>query len=132
MDNDAYELLKEISNESLKEASYGGLRTLLRYDSNFAEFSERNYRIDKFKTEHNYFLTSHERYIHLMGFIDALMYLNRHFYLDFNPSPFMPDEDYEEELTAEEEAYLNKLEEQQERERHAILSCISYLEFGET
>jgi len=71
-----YKLLQEMSQFSFEEC-YAGLNLLLYTDKNFKEFMERKYRLNAYKEEGEFYMTANERNFHLIGFIDAIIYLSR-------------------------------------------------------
>ena len=52
-----------------------GLKYTLDFNHDFEKYVEKNYRINQFKENGDLFMTSNEKYFHLIGFIDALSWL---------------------------------------------------------
>jgi len=69
-----YKLLQEISQFSFEEC-YAGLNLLLYTDKNFKAFVEREYRLNAYKEDGEFYMTANERFFHLIGFIDAVIFL---------------------------------------------------------
>ncbi len=59
------------------EETHAGLYTLLTSDKNFANHVERKYRLKQYEQEGEFFMTANERWFHLIGFIDALIWFYR-------------------------------------------------------
>lgn len=76
MNTQAYNLLKEMVAFSFEEC-HAGLDLLLYNDENFAGFVERKYRLKQYAQEGEFYMTANERSFHLMGFINAIIYLER-------------------------------------------------------
>ena len=76
MKPDGYTQLQKIAQFSFEEC-YAGLNLLLYTDKNFSKFMERNYRLKQYYEEGDFFMTANERNFHLIGFINAIIYLER-------------------------------------------------------
>ena len=75
-----YETLKEVAQFSFEEC-YAGLNTLLYNEPNFKAFVERKYRLKAYNEEGEFFMTANERFFHTIGFIDAVIWLERSGYI---------------------------------------------------
>lgn len=76
MKSKAYNLLQKMSQFSFEEC-YAGLNLLLYTDKNFKAFVERKYRLNAYKEDGEFYMTANERFFHLIGFIDAVIFLER-------------------------------------------------------
>ena len=76
MNKQLYALLQDMSQFSFEEC-YAGLNLLLYTDKNFKAFVERKYRLNAYKEEGEFYMTSNEKFFHLIGFIDAVIFLER-------------------------------------------------------
>ena len=75
-----YETLKEVAQFSSEEC-YAGLNTLLHNKPNFKAFVERKYRLKTYKEEGEFFMTANDWFFHTIGFIDAVIWLERSGYI---------------------------------------------------
>lgn len=75
-----YETLKEVAQFSFEEC-YAGLNTLLYNEPNFIAFVERKYRLKAYKEEGEFYMTANEHFFHTIGFIDAVIWLERSGYI---------------------------------------------------
>lgn len=75
-----YETLRKVAQFSFEEC-YAGLNTLLYNEPNFKSFVERKYRLKSYKEEGEFFMTANERFFHTIGFIDAVIWLERSGYI---------------------------------------------------
>lgn len=71
-----YSLLKDMSQFSFEEC-FAGLNLLLYTDKNFSKYMERKYRLKQYFEEGEFYMTANERNFHLIGFINAIIYLER-------------------------------------------------------
>lgn len=76
MKTKAYRLLQKMAMLSFEEC-YAGLNLLLYTDKNFKAFMERKYRLEQYAEQGEFYMTANERFFHLIGFIDAVVYLER-------------------------------------------------------
>ena len=76
MKPDLYKTLKDYACQSFKE-THAGLYTLLTSVKNFANHMERKYRLKQHEQEGEFFMTANERWFHLIGFNDALIWFYR-------------------------------------------------------
>lgn len=75
-----YETLRDVAQFSFEEC-YAGLNTLLYNEPNFRAFVERKYRLKSYKEEGEFYMTANERFFHTIGFIDAVLWLERSGYI---------------------------------------------------
>ena len=75
-----YKTLQHISQFSFEEC-YAGLNILLYNDPNFKSCVERNYRLKVYASEGEFYMTANERFFHTIGFVDAVIWLERSGYL---------------------------------------------------
>ena len=94
MREELYSTLQKIADDAMHN-TYAGLHTLLRSDEDFHKKIERSYRLKSFNENHDFYLTASERQIHLMGFIDAVIWFSRSGYFGRDDSNDCEDEDYE-------------------------------------
>ena len=73
MKPEQYKALKAIAYQSF-ESPQAGLHTLVKSDENFVRFVERRSRLKYYEQGGDFFMTANEKYFHLIGFIDALLY----------------------------------------------------------
>nr|WP_300848799.1 hypothetical protein [uncultured Acetatifactor sp.] len=59
------------------EETHAGLYTLLTSVKNFANHMERKYRLKQHEQEGEFFMTANERWFHLIGFVNALIWFYR-------------------------------------------------------
>lgn len=71
-----YKILQHIAAFSFEEC-YAGLNILLYNDSNFKPFVERSYRLQVYDSEGEFYMTTNERFFHTIGFIDAIIWMER-------------------------------------------------------
>ncbi|WP_317855998.1 hypothetical protein [Chakrabartyella piscis] len=76
MNRERYEDLRELAHCSYEDC-YAGVKVLLASDPHFKKFMERKYRLAHYYETGDLFLTANERYFHLIGFIDAIIHLER-------------------------------------------------------
>lgn len=76
MKPEQYKALKAIAYQSF-ESPQAGLHTLVKSDNNFVRFVERRSRLKYYEQGGDFFMTANEKYFHLIGFIDALIYFYR-------------------------------------------------------
>lgn len=76
MKPDLYKALKNYAHECFEE-THAGLYTLIHSDKNFVDHVEKKYRLNQYQQEGNFFMTANERWFHLIGFIDALIWFYR-------------------------------------------------------
>lgn len=132
MKKDFLNVLRTVSNDSFREAAYGGLRTMIASDPHFVKFCEKNYRFKTYNDTKEFYLTQHESNMHLIGFIDALIYLCRAGYLDLNSSftdEICSVDGEDDELDLE---YATQLEEKEKQILNAINACIAFIETNDT
>ena len=126
MNKDAFKTLREVAAYSFSNP-YAGLRTMLRADNQFAKYVEKNYRIKKFNEEHNFFMTRNEIDFHLIGFMDAILWLSRSNMLRNSDDKTADDDDIDFELSEEELESIKR----SEMEKKAVWSYIISYETGE-
>lgn len=117
------------------EETHAGLYTLLTSVKNFANHVERKYRLKQYEQEGEFFMTANERWFHLIGFIDALIWSYRGNLLK-NPDTLQQEladtycsdkEPLDENDTADYKAALESMEKE-----HAMPGdCIICYECGE-
>ena len=73
MKPDLYKVLKGYAYQSFEE-THAGLYTLINSDKNFLNHVEIKYRLKQYQQKGNFFMTANERWFHLIGFIDALIW----------------------------------------------------------
>ena len=61
-----------------------GLRYTMDFNQDFEKYVEKNYRINQLRENGSLFMTSNEKYFHLIGFIDALSWLTNQGLVDMN------------------------------------------------
>lgn len=134
MNKDTYKTLQSISNESFEEC-YAGLKIALANDRHFKTFMERRYRLKAYEEQHDFYMTANERNFHMIGFLDALIWMERSGMIIWNQT-VPPEENSENENdcepeTEEEHAYMESLKEKAVKERRAIESLVASFETGE-
>ena len=127
MREDIYNTLQKIAHDAMHN-TYAGLYTMLRSDESFPSRIERNYRLKSFDENHDFYLTASEKQIHLMGFIDAIIWLERSGY--FGNHSVEADEDDEEPQEPETE-HEQKRAIEAAKEQEAINNLIICFETGE-
>ena len=125
MREDIYNTLQNIAHDAMHNA-YAGLYTMLRSDKSFSSRIERNYRLKSFYENHDFYLTANERQIHLMGFIDAIIWLERSGYFASEHNDDCEDENYEPETDYERKRAIEAA-----KEHEAINNVIISFETGE-
>lgn len=129
MNGEWYEDLRELAHCSYEDC-YVGVKVLLTSDPHFKKFMERKYRLAHYYETGDLFLTANERYFHLIGFIDAIIYLERSSKFCWKNN-LEPQDDVDEPEDEEERLYLEKLQKIDDRNNEAINSLIRYVECGE-
>lgn len=76
MNKESFKVLENIAASGF-ENSHAGLHTILRTNEQFEKYVERNYRVKKFKEIVEFFMTRNESCFHLIGFMDAIIWLSR-------------------------------------------------------
>ena len=76
MKAELYDELRKYVYESF-ETTHAGLNTLLKSDENFSNYVERQYRLQQYKQTGDFYMTSNEKWFHLIGFIDAIICFER-------------------------------------------------------
>ena len=69
----------------------------------FAEYVDKNYRVSEYEVNQEFFMTSNERYFHLIGFMVAIIWLHRtNFFkneeVDDENFEFVPENDHEKAI----------------------------------
>lgn len=124
MNKESFKILENVAASSF-ESCHAGLHTMLRTNEQFEKYVERNYRVKKFKETVEFFMTRNELYFHLIGFMDAIIWLSRAKYLSNsgNETDMAVDEPQDdEEIEAVERAI---------KEKNAIKNLIICYETGE-
>lgn len=88
---------------------------------------ERNYRVQVYERENDFYLTSNERNFHLIGFMDAIICLERMGMILWNPLDRAAIEGEDEEPDEED----LECEERFNRECEAMKKLVWYVETGE-
>lgn len=134
MNMENYDNLKDLVARCYEE-SHAGLKTLLKSDPNFKSYMERKYRLNAYQENGELFMTANERYFHLIGFIDAIIYFERAHQI---PWMYLLEADSEDDsdtewdgMTAEDFAEIEKQHQAGEKERKAINSAAACFETGE-
>lgn len=91
LDKETLEEIKKIAQHSFDEW-HAGLNAMLNNHDHFAEYVDKNYRVSKYDVNQEFFMTSNERYFHLIGFMDAIVWFHR---TNFFKQVQVDDEDYE-------------------------------------
>lgn len=106
MERSTFDILENLAARSFEDCQ-AGLLTLLRNNDSFPKFMERKYRLKAFNETHDFYMTSNERYFHLIGFIDAVIWLERSGYIcsdhQDDKEECIPDDEYEASLIAQED-----------------------------
>lgn len=134
MKPDLYKALKSYAYQSFEE-THAGLYTLINSDKNFLNHLERKYRLKQYQQEGDFFMTANERWFHLIGFIDALIWFYRGNLLkdpetlkqELIYAYYGGDESPDEEDIADYQTALEILE----REQAMLGDCIMCYECGE-
>ena len=71
-----YKVLRALAKSSFEDC-YHGLNIALESDPQFKKYMERNYRVQVYERENDFYLTANERNFHLIGFMDAIICLER-------------------------------------------------------
>lgn len=101
LEKDALLKLRDIAQFSFNEW-HAGLNALLNTHEHFTEYVDRNYRVLEYEVNRKFFMTSNERYFHLIGFMDAIIWLHRTNF--FSPTnidddlEFIPKNDLEKSI----------------------------------
>lgn len=132
MNGETYETLQSIAKGSFEEC-YAGLKIALANDRHFKAFMERRYRLKVYEEQHDFYMTANERNFHMIGFLDAVIWMERSGMILWNQT-VPPAKDFEDECepeTEEERAYMESLQKKAVKERCAIESLIVSFETGE-
>ena len=132
MNKEAYKILKNIAANSFSNVNYIGLRTMLQTDEHFEKYMERNYRIKAFSKEHDFYMTRNELDFHFIGFLDALLWLNRSNMLKPSNVQIADDEDYNDSADAGFDEEDSSINEEPDEEEKAVWKYIIYCETGES
>lgn len=118
--------------QSSFEGAYRGLNIALESNENFRKYMERPYRLKVYERELDFFMTANERNFHLVGFLDAIICLERMGLITWNPEnwPKVVGED-DEELDEEDRAELLEYEKRFQMECDALKYLVVYVETGE-
>lgn len=118
--------------QSSFEGAYRGLNIALESNENFRKYMERPYRLKVYERELDFFMTANERNFHLVGFLDAIICLERMGLITWNPEnwPKVVGED-DEELDEEDRAELLEHEKRFQMECDALKHLVVYVETGE-
>ena len=132
MNKNAFKVLEEIAAKSFSNP-YAGLHTILQMNKQFAKHVERNYRIKKFHDEHIFSMTQNEREFHLMGFMNAIIWLSRSNMLKRTDDRVVDDDHFDLEICDDLELDEEELKiiEKSEIEEKAIWNFINCYETGE-
>ena len=108
---------------------------MLNSDENFRNHVERKYRLNQYQKEGEFFMTANERWFHLIGFIDALIWFNRgNLFKDVVTLQQELTNTYYgdgESLDEEDIADYNAALESMKIEQAMLGDCIMCFEFGE-
>lgn len=96
MEREAFEVLADIAM-SFFDNYHAGLNAFLSTDKKFKKYFEYNERIPAFKKTGEFFISQNERNFHLIGFMDAILWLGRSGYLDFSALTEAAKPDFEED-----------------------------------
>ena len=97
MENEDFEIISTIAISQFDE-DYFGLQFFLNSGNNMKKYFEQNYRIADYKKTGYLPISQNERNFHLIGFIDALAWLNSQGFINLPPE----DDNSEEEPLAQE------------------------------
>lgn len=119
--------------QSSFEGAYRGLNIALESNENFRKYMERPYRLKVYERELDFFMTANERNFHLVGFLDAIIRLERMGLITWNPENCSKVEEEKdgEELDEEERAELLEHEKRFQIECDALKHLVVYVETGE-
>ncbi|ADU27214.1 hypothetical protein [Ethanoligenens harbinense] len=134
MNRETYKTMQSIAKESFEEC-YAGLKIALANDRHFKAFMERRYRLKSYEEQHDFYMTANERNFHMIGFLDAVIWMEHSGMILWNqtvpPEKNSEDEGECESETEEERAYIESLQEKAVKERCAIESLVVNFETGE-
>lgn len=131
MNQEYFKVLKHLARSSFEDA-YRGFDVVLDSDENFRKYMERPYRLKVYERELDFYMTANERNFHLVGFLDAIICLERMGLITWNPEnwPKVVGED-DEELDEEDRAELLEYEKRFQMECDALKHLVVYVETGE-
>ena len=121
-----YKVLRTFAKNSFEDC-YHGLNIALESDPQFKKYMERNYRVQVYERENDFYLTANERNFHLIGFMDAIICLERMGMILWNPLDRAAIEGEDEEPDEED----LECEERFNRECEAMKKLVWYVETGE-
>lgn len=132
MKQEYFETLCHMAQSSF-EGAYRGLNIALESNENFRKYMERPYRLKVYERELDFFMTANERNFHLVGFLDAIICLERMGLITWNPENCSKVEEEKdgEELDEEERAELLEHEKRFQMECDALKHLVVYVETGE-
>lgn len=132
MNQEYFKVLKHLARSSFEDA-YRGFDVVLDSDENFRKYMERPYRLKVYERELDFYMTANERNFHLVGFLDAIICLERMGLITWNPEnwPKVEEEKDGEELDEEERAELLEHEKRFQIECDALKHLVVYVETGE-
>ena len=119
-------MLRALAKGSFEDC-YHGLNIALESDPQFKKYMERNYRVQVYERENDFYLTANERNFHLIGFMDAIICLERMGMILWNPLDRAAIEGEDEEPDEED----LECEERFNRECEAMKKLVWYVETGE-
>ena len=76
MERDVLLMLEKIANYSYDEW-HAGLNAMLNSHEHFARYVDKNYRLSQYDENGDFYMPANEHYFHLIGFMDAIIWLHR-------------------------------------------------------
>lgn len=132
LNQEYYKVLGNLAQCSFED-SYHGLNVALESDPNFKKYMERPYRLKAYQEELDFFMTANERNFHLIGFLDAIICLERMGLIFWTPLDHTADIDEEVDGPDSEEecAEFEAREQEFAMQCEAMQRLIWYVETGE-
>jgi|GEM_PF-1149474 len=92
MDRDDFEIIADAAMSQFDE-HHIGLQALLSAGDDLKKYFEQSWRIADYKKTGDFFISQNERNFHLIGFMDALAWLDEQGYLNLPPEDDNSDEE---------------------------------------